>query len=77
MNILNIICYFSLSVLACVLFLFLFATFGISIYSYFPKKNKEKDNTNMLAKVTVTIITACLLPLTLKVVFYFLLKAIG
>ncbi len=80
MNILNICCYYSGAILASVLFLFLLITFGISVYSCFPKKGKENEEshkfTSVLAKVTVAIIIGCLLPLVLKGVVFFFTKAI-
>lgn len=80
MNILNICCYYSGAILASVLFLFLLITFGISVYSCFPKKGKESKEprtfTSVLAKITVSIIIGCLLPLVLNGVFFFFTKAI-
>lgn len=80
MNILSICCYYSGAILASILFLFLLITFGISVYSCFPKKGKENKESytfiSVLAKITVAIINGCLLPLVLYGVFFFFTKAI-
>ena len=82
MNILNMVCNYSVVILASLLFLFLFVTFCLSIYTCFPKKKtenegKEKGKGDLLAKIVVTIFTGCLLPWVLKVIFYYIAKIAG
>lgn len=79
MNILNIICNYSVVILASILFLFLFVTFCISVYTCFSKKNKdeEKKKGDLLARITVSVVIGCILPWVLKFIFYFISKIVG